>query len=697
MTSGKIGPIQHPRVGVFSRRLARKENLRTVLDADAIVLRPTASQARNLDAIIGWGHKRTALKARQFAKDRGLPYWAIEDGFLRSVGLGKNCPPLSLIVDERGIYYDATGPSMLENLLASAGPGDRLADSELLIRAKRCREQIVQARLSKYNHTVDDVPSDLLVAKQPVVLVVDQTLGDASVDLGNASPARFTEMLSAACAENPNATIFLKIHPETIAGIKPGYLSRERLPARVRLLNTAANPLAVLAYVERVYVCTSQLGFEALLLDKPVTCFGLPFYAGWGLTDDRCSCDRRYRGRTIDELVAATLILYPRYVHPLSGAKAEVEQVIEHLALQRRQFGENLGRIFCFGVSIWKRPFVRRYLQAPHNDVRFYRSVRSLQAALNSQPTRLLVWGSKPHDQLRSLAEQRNLTLLRMEDGFIRSIGLGSDLSSPGSLVVDRRGIYYDPRQPSDLETLLATTVFSASELSRAARLREHIVQSGVSKYNSVADRPFYPKARPSQSIVLVAGQVENDASVLQGSSTVRSNSALLEAVRRLRPEAYIIYKPHPDVVSGNRPGKIIESGIRLFDEIITDVPIGRCLNAADELHTMTSLVGFEALLRGKSVVVHGQPFYAGWGLTEDLEPVARRKRRLQLDELVAGVLLVYPRYYNFRKLAFCTAEDLIAELVVQRNNQSGRRQHPWLLRRSRSLLALAREILHAL
>jgi capsular polysaccharide export protein len=696
MTRSKVGQNQRPRVGVFSRRLAGLENLRTVLNADTIVLGPTASQARNLDAIIGWGHKRSALGARQFAKDQGLPYWAIEDGFLRSVGLGKDCPPLSLIVDPRGIYYDATGPSILEDLLASAGASDRLADSELLIRAKRCRERVVQARLSKYNHTVDEVPSELLDAKQPVVLVVDQTLGDASVDLGNASPKRFTEMLSAACAENPNATIFLKIHPETIAGVKPGYLSQERLPSRVRLLSTAANPLALLALVERVYVCTSQLGFEALMLDKPVTCFGIPFYAGWGLTDDRYSCDRRCRERTIDELVAATLILYPRYVHPHSGAKAEVEEVIEHLVLQRSQFSENLGRIFCFGVSIWKRPFVRRYLQAPQNDVRFYRSVRSLRAALDSQPTRLLAWGSKPHDQLRDLAEQRNLMLLRMEDGFIRSVGLGSDLSAPGSLVIDRRGIYYDPRQPSDLEALLETTDFTVSELSRAARLREHIVQSGVSKYNSVADRSFCPKARPSQTIVLVAGQVENDASVLQGSPTVRSNLALLDAVRRLRPDAHIIYKPHPDVVSGNRPGKIVGSGIQPFDEIITDVPIGRCLEAADELHTMTSLVGFEALLRGKPVVVHGQPFYAGWGLTEDLEPIPRRKRRLQLDELVAGVLLVYPRYYNFRKLAFCTAEDLIAELLTQRNSQSRRLQHPWLLRRSRSLLALAREILHA-
>lgn len=328
--------------------------------------------------------------------------------------------------------------------------------------------------------------------------------------------------------------------------------------------------------------------------------------------------------------------------------------------------------------------------------MRFYSSIESLEAQIDAREARLLTWGSRDYDRLRALAERRRLTLLRMEDGFIRSIGLGSDLTVPGSLVVDAQGLYYDPSQPSDLETLLESRQFTDLELARAKALRERIVAAGISKYNSVPDRPYRPGARDSQTIVLVPGQVEDDASVIYGSPVLRSNWALLEAVRSRLPQAYIVYKPHPDVVSGNRRGRLPNSKHLPFDELVTDVPIGRCLEVADELHTMTSLVGFEALLRDKRVVAHGQPFYAGWGLTEDMLPHPRRTRRLQLSELVAGALLAYPRYFHFRKLAFCTAEELIAEMERQRLRASYSQRLPWLLRRGKSLLILAREMLHA-
>ena len=688
-----VAPQGAPRLGVFSRGLLQLDAIRTVLGTDALVFRPGAGQASSLDAIIGWGHKPTARIARQFARDQGLPYWAIEDGFLRSVDLGPRCPPLSLIVDKRGIYYDASEPSALEDLLNSAGGRDALTDPVLLERARSCRERIVEARLSKYNHATNTIPTRLSEAESPIVLVVDQTWGDAAVELGGASPERFSQMLQAACLENPGATIVVKTHPDTIAGKKGGYLAREALPPRARLLATAVNPQAILAMVDHVYVCTSQLGFEALMLGKKVTCFGVPFYAGWGLTDDRAACNRRSRRRSLDELVAAALILYPSYVHPFRTELTRVETIIEHLALQRSRFEENTGRIVCVGVSAWKRPFVRKYLRSPDNEVRFFGSVRSLEAALDSRTARLLTWGSRHYDEMRAVADRHQLQLLRMEDGFIRSVGLGSDLTVPGSLVVDSGGIYYDPRQPSDLELLLQRHRFTQGELERAGRLRKRIVASGISKYNAGGDRPLTLRVRDSQRVVLVPGQVEDDASVVYGSPLIRSNAALLEAVRTLAPEAFIIYKPHPDVVSGNRRGGLGNASRPLYDAMVSDVPIGRCLELADEVHTMTSLVGFEALLRGKRVVTHGQPFYCSWGLTEDRLPLARRTRKLELDELVAGALLAYPRYYHFCARAFCTAEDLIEELEQHRGKAQPRL--PWLLRRGRYLLVLAREMVH--
>jgi len=69
--------------------------------------------------VVGWGCKANTWKAILFANREGLPFLRLEDGFLRSYGVGSNCQRLSLIVDDLGIYYDCTQPSALESLLQS--------------------------------------------------------------------------------------------------------------------------------------------------------------------------------------------------------------------------------------------------------------------------------------------------------------------------------------------------------------------------------------------------------------------------------------------------------------------------------------------------------------------------------------------------------------------------------------------------
>jgi capsular polysaccharide export protein len=143
--------------------------------------------------------------------------------------------------------------------------------------------------------------------------------------------------------------------------------------------------------------------------------------------------------------------------------------------------------------------------------------------------------------------------------------------------------------------------------------------------------------------VVLVVGQVESDASLALGAPGLHTNLGLLQAVRRERPEAWIVYRPHPDVSARLRaPGQGEDTAARWCDEIAADPPITALLSQVDEVHVLTSLAGFEALLRGVRVVCWGLPFYAGWGLTED-----RCRRRggaaRALDELVAAALFCYP------------------------------------------------------
>ena len=252
--------------------------------------------------------------------------------------------------------------------------------------------------------------------------------------------------------------------------------------------------------------------------------------------------------------------------------------------------------------------------------------------------------------------------MIRIEDGFIRSAGLGSDLWPPGSIVVDRLGLHYDPSHPSELEQVLEKTEFTPEILDRARNLKEMLLNLQITKYN-VGSVGRYNLS--TKNPVLVPGQVEDDLSVKLGGGDVSDNLEFLKRVRNLEPDAYIIYKPHPDVERGHRRGAVEDREILEYaDEIVRDVSMHALLNVVDTVHVLTSLSGFEALLRGRRVVVHGQPFYSSWGLTEDLRPLPRRRRRLRLDELVAGALILYPRYIDPISGVPCSPEVFISKLA---------------------------------
>jgi capsular polysaccharide export protein len=130
-------------------------------------------------------------------------------------------------------------------------------------------------------------------------------------------------------------------------------------------------------------------------------------------------------------------------------------------------------------------------------------------------------------------------------------------------------------------------------------------------------------------------------------------------------------------VLAGLRaPGEGEGHALAWADEQVTDTAMDRLLSSVDEVHVLTSLAGFEALLREKSVTCYGQPFYAGWGLTADLVPPARRSRKLTLDQLVAGALILYPRYLSLETGALTTPERALAELRAWRARAGTR--VPW-------------------
>jgi capsular polysaccharide export protein len=641
-------------IAVFSRGIRRIPHLEAFL-GEPVVYRPRRASPE-LTKVVGWGSKPTAERARRFAARHELPYVALEDGFLRSFDLGvRGAPPLSVVIDEVGVYYDATRTSRLEQLLNDGGDGLVAA----MLDADRAIALIREHRLSKYNIAPDTAP--LPEDARRKVLVVDQTRGDISVVLGMADEISFARMLAAARAENPGARIYVKLHPDVLAGKKRGYLEQVREDDDTVVLAHDVNPLSLIEAMDRVYVVSSQLGFEAMLCGKPVVCFGMPFYAGWGATDDRVTCERRRARRNAREIFAAAYLLYARYVHPEQGARGTIFDVIDHLALQRRIARENAGELFCFGFQLWKRHYVLPFLKTPSNRVVFARTLAMALRKGMSRDSRVLAWGMDEPKAVQDWADRERIPIWRVEDGFIRSVGLGSDLIRPLSLVVDRQGVYFDPSRPSELETLLNTLVLGPEMRRRVRDLIELILDQRVTKYNTEAHQALRLGSGSGQMVIFVPGQVEDDASIRMGCKGLSTNEELLRTVRREHPSAFIVYKPHPDALARNRRGYITGERLRrLCDHVETEVDVIGCIDAVREVHTMTSLAGFDALLRGRKVVTYGRPFYAGWGLTEDRLDFPRRTRRLTLEELVAGTLLHYPRYWRPDLGAFVSAESVV-------------------------------------
>jgi capsular polysaccharide export protein len=649
---------------------------------------------RKADAIAGWGYRPTTLKARAYATKHSLPFIALEDGFLRSVGLGlEGFPPLSLIADSIGIYYDSRTPSQLEELIKN-----KTLLNQYINEAISAKKLIIDSELTKYNHAPDFCGFDAKINNQTKkVLVIDQTFGDMAVELGGANQQTFISMLNCAIEENPYSTIYVKTHTDVINGYKKGYLTKLANHS-VMLFSEDVNSLSLLKYFDKVYVVTSHMGFEALLLGKQVITFGLPWYAGWGVTDDRHkninnlrSTNRRTQA-TVLELFTASYLLYCKYINPYTGKKGTIFDVINYLIKIKALNNKLRGTINLVGFSFWKKHVLLPYLKLPSVTCCFY-SVNCFTKIINDEKKakkikteKLLIWG-QGKKALRPIID--TLSSFRVEDGFIRSIGLGSNLAMPYSLVIDKLGIYFNSQNTSELEFLLANKKITKWEKEKANSLQNLLILTKLGKYN-VGQKMNIRPSEGKTKVILIPGQVEDDASILYGSPIIKTNLDLIKAVRQNNPNDYIIYKPHPDVLSGNRIGKVNKFEIQKYvDDIIESINIIDCIEQVDEIHTITSLAGFEALIRHKKVVCYGQPFYSGWGLTVDMYPNIRRNRTLTLQELIYIVMYDYAIYIHPDSLNFTDPETLINYLYDKKNKISKPIKQSWLKKQFNKLKQL--------
>jgi capsular polysaccharide export protein len=239
----------------------------------------------------GWGRKRTGRFALWCYHRFGGSLTLLEEGFIRSLDLGvEGSPSFSIVEDDVGIYYDAIVPSRLENTLNSY---DFDSDTPLMATAREAMDLIRHHHISKYNHAPDvregffGDGSQIKSGMTRRVLIIAQTAEDASLIYGLGNTYTTDQMIDAAVAENPDAVIYLKIHPDVLSGKKRSDIDIDSVRQRCIIIDQNFNPISLLEHFDTVYTKTSQMGFEALLLGKQCVCFGMPFYAGWGISENR--------------------------------------------------------------------------------------------------------------------------------------------------------------------------------------------------------------------------------------------------------------------------------------------------------------------------------------------------------------------------------------------------------------------------
>lgn len=351
-----------------------------------------------------------------------------------------------------------------------------------------------------------------------------------------------------------------------------------------------------------------------------------------------------------------------------------------------RAFRSKKPPIYVFGFSGWKT-FIKDWFPdhsvviapakiSPHEFERKWK-----RKITRDDRSIVISWQYKGPAQIKEFCSAHSIPFQYVEDGFIRSLKLGALHTPPMSLAFDSRDMYFVADSPTDLEIVLQTYNFDADMLlmERARKAILQLLDAGISKYNSAKRVDIETIYGPKHSKrILVIGQVERDASIAFGCNKPFTNNDLVRMARFENPDAQIIYKPHPEVLSGIAPNGSNPEEVRRIAQIIEDnVSLPDSFQTIDHVYTITSLSGFEALLRGIKVTTVGCPFYSGWGLTDDRQKNDRRERFLTLEQLFAGAYILYPKYFDPDHKRYVEIEDVLA--ILSRKREKALSQGPIL------------------
>ena len=276
------------------QKLSDVEYLKYLFDTDTDFLAKKNNKKANFFFFWGLSFCKKNIEIIRKALSTKKPVYYIECGWFYNVFShlheGKvdekynTC--LSFLIDDLGFYFDANNVSRLEQMLNDK---NLVITEEQKVRARKCIDFIVKNKISKFNDGSPDYQIKQNGRKK--ILVIDQNINDMSILCGMANGDTFSKMITSAIQDNNDADIYIKIHPLSILLHNNHYQSFNS--QRVIHITENVNIISLICQMDKVYVCTSQVGFEALMCGKEVYTFGMPFYAGYGLTNDYLINERR--------------------------------------------------------------------------------------------------------------------------------------------------------------------------------------------------------------------------------------------------------------------------------------------------------------------------------------------------------------------------------------------------------------------
>lgn len=584
------------------------------------------------------------------------PILRLTDGIF--AGYSRKDPAYSIYYAfQSDVYYNFKKESNIESLLRS----NWIPLEQDWNTANLALQMINKYGITKYSEYPPVPDSVILSASNQNILLVDQPVDDDSVLLGSANEQTFNDMLLYAFDNYQYANIYVKLHPDTIDGKKEGYLKNllkkhglNDHPS-IHVIDYHCNITSFFHFVQEVFVVSSQVGFEALLRNKNVRCFGMPFYSGWGLTNDmQVLTDPRPQRSTIDIFVALVL-QYTLYLNPFTNKKGTILDVLEYIALQQRH--SNRKNVVFYNTEFSEFKNIDVLLNTDKkNDVLITKS-KKLQKHVDDF---ILTDKKVTFKEVESLKYRAFLAESFL---FPRSY----DPQDVMSLIVDHNGPYYDPKSQSDLDYMLTHESYTEYEKSCANKFIEAVkLKYLIDAKNHLYGNVMIEKKESGKKTIFVPGQLENDEFTFAGGDVViPSDYELLIAICQKVENCLIIYKPN----EGSKIKKLTDLGrgglisLNTFmqekkNKIVIEHEASNscCIDAADEIHLLNHNCGIEAIIKGKKVVTYGLPFYGGLGLTEDRQEYPRAKRNINLEEFALATCMLYPRYKIPNQKGFTSA-----------------------------------------